>query len=335
MDPEPRRRKAWSFIAALVGGIALGAASVGFRDSRRARIAAGPALHTEGNGVCSPRLWVLLTSQRSGSTFFCQVLNFQPGLAVGVPSAKSPSGTREEMLIGYSYSYPSPTVTWEEWRGAAGQAFDAVKRAGCDADAGIKAVGFKIMYNQIPPHLFPRVLAWLSASKVAVVHLVREAAVLRLASHAQSAVDHSANATYVNAHVTHPMTWRDPSRVVDAVRRIEEENDWWRSRLSLAPLKLAYHYVAYESLVSAGRAAAAADVVRFVGVDADDDPFANLPETGGLLALHERACGDRVDRWDEIAPLLNGTRCAAACALLANVTLPGLPPPEKVDGYVW
>ena len=37
----------------------------------------------------------------------------------------------------------------------------------------------------------------------------------------------------------------------------------------------------------------------------------------------------RVERFDELAPLLAGTRCEAACARLANASLPGLPPPER------
>ena len=67
--------------------------------------------------------------------------------------------------------------------------------------------------------------------------------------------------------------------------------------------------------------------MRFLGQPAADDPFALV--NNSLLQLHDRECADRVERFEELLPHLANTRCAAACAQLANRSLPGPPPPEK------
>ena len=82
--------------------------------------------------------------------------------------------------------------------------------------------------------------------------------------------------------------------------------------------------------MSAGKDAYAADVVAFLGQRAVADPFGRVED--GLLQLHERTCAERVDRFDALAPFLAGTRCEAACALLANRSVAGLPPSEKPGG---
>ena len=111
-----------------------------------------------------------------------------------------------------------------------------------------------------------------------------------------------------------------------AVRNIEAAYDWWHDRLPFHP-RVTYHYVAYESLVSECGAAYATDVVRFLGPRAAADPFALV--NNSLLELHESACEDRVERFDALAPFLNGMRCELTCAQLANMSLAGLPPMER------
>jgi len=89
--------------------------------------------------------YLLLTSQRSGSTWTCQVLDSQPGLACGVSNSRSPTATTSEMLIAYSKLYPADEVSWESWEAHAEHAFDALDREKC---AGRRTVGFKLMYDQ-------------------------------------------------------------------------------------------------------------------------------------------------------------------------------------------
>ena len=85
------------------------------------------------------------------------------------------------------------------------------------------------------------------------MHLVREASILRLASHAQTGLSHSTDAAWVAQHRKPKMTWAAPEPVAAAVRAIEAGNDWWHERLEFHP-SVAYHYVAYEQLVSPGGA---------------------------------------------------------------------------------
>lgn len=273
-------------------------------------------------------LFLLFTSQRSGSTWTCQVLDSQSGVTCGVPNPRSPTSTTSEMMIGYSRRYPGDGVSWDAWRADAERAFDALRRA---APAASTACGFKLMRDQVPRALVPRFLDWLAARRIRVAHLVREASILRLASHvaAEGSIHSNDPARVAETRRGAKMRWRAAGAVAAAVRDIERGNDWWHERLQFHP-RLVYHYVAYESLVGDGAAAYAADVVRFLGPRAAADPFALVD--GGLLALHERACADRVERFDALAPFLNGTRCEAACAQLANRSLPGLPPPEHREG---
>ena len=231
----------------------------------------------------------------------------------------------------------------------------------------------------------PQFFDWVAERQIKILQLVREASILRLASHVQTSVAHSTNATFVAEHRvnrTRKMRWAAPEPVAAAVRAIEARMEWWTERLEFHP-NIAYHYVAYEQLVSAGGAACraarkvsplaqsrstgrapaedalvfketrldprrtprtrsypkdtcnplryAADAVRFLGGKTQPRTRVRFLRHS-LLQLHDRECEDRVERFEELVPYLAGTRCAAACALLANRSLSGLPPSEKRDG---
>ena len=109
--------------------------------------------------------FLLLSSQRSGSTWTCQVLDSQPGLTCGVRSGKSASGANSEMLMKYSAAYPGDGVSWEAWEADAERAFDALRREACSGKGG--GIGFKLMRDQIPRLLVPRFLDWLAERRVA------------------------------------------------------------------------------------------------------------------------------------------------------------------------
>ena len=140
--------------------------------------------------------------------------------------------------------------------------FGALRRA---APAASSACGFKLMRDQVPRALVPHFFDWLAERRIRVVHLVREASILRLASHVAGGPAHTTDHAHVAESRQSPkMQWGAGDAVGAAVRNIEAANDWWHDRLQFHP-RVTYHYVAYESLVSEGGAAYAAVVVRFLG----------------------------------------------------------------------
>ena len=106
--------------------------------------------------------YLLFTTQRSGSTWFCDVLARQPGVQCGVESpgdGKLGQPSRvSEMMIKYSYmksrvveGYNYSTVPWAKWR-ADSEAQWARLTASHERHE-IPAIGYKLMYDQVPPRL--------------------------------------------------------------------------------------------------------------------------------------------------------------------------------------
>ena len=133
--------------------------------------------------------FLLFTTQRSGSTWFCEALGRQR--EVYCPEMS-------ELLIEFSRK-PYRQVSADsakEWTRAADAAF---ARVCSDAERqGKKIAGFKLMYDQVkgPFQTMDNVNlpeAWfknyLLKSQVRVLHLVREAVILRLASNFQTGVN--------------------------------------------------------------------------------------------------------------------------------------------------
>ena len=148
------RPRAWACLACLLAlraeGRRLGSKSA---KSKPAEYPKRPA--TDGR-----RLFLLLTTQRSGSTWACQLLSAQRGLSCGTPSNTSVTGGVEEMLIRFTSDRfgklsfddahadrAAAELTFDEWRDGADAAFDAVADASPWGADG--AVGYKLMYNQV------------------------------------------------------------------------------------------------------------------------------------------------------------------------------------------
>jgi hypothetical protein len=278
--------------------------------------------------------YVLLTSQRSGSSWTCQVLDAQDGMVCGrKPNAiESPAeGKVQEMMIKYSPSQLMPhqnlthaDVSWGMWEADLNQTFSTLREEGCagHAGSGSATVGFKLMYDQVPYHLVPQFLLYLRKHKVTVLHMVREASVLRLASSGQShGLMHSNDANEVASHEADPWEWHEKTE--DNIRAIERLNEAWANLLRLNP-KIRYHYVAYEQLISPQRDAYFRELALFAGAPGPIlSPFENVP--GELVALHEPTCEQRVKKYAQLADRLAGTRTLVACLTLAAHPLGHLP----------
>jgi len=134
--------------------------------------------------------YLLFTTQRSGSTWFCDVLARQPGVQCGVEvpgDGKLGQPSRvSEMMIKYSYmksrvveGYNYSTVPWAKWR-ADSEAQWARLTASHERHE-IPAIGYKLMYDQVPPRLVSEFIKYVVEGNISVVHLEREAVLLQVA----------------------------------------------------------------------------------------------------------------------------------------------------------
>lgn len=202
-------------------------------------------------------------------------------------------------------------VSWHLWVNDANRAFQSLQEENCRGILTRQAVGFKLMYDQVPEHLISNFLEYVAQYNITVLHLVREAIILRLASHAQTSVAHSNNSSYVAT--LHYEKWnpKDRSRVADQIKRMESINAAWRRLLLFNPL-IKYHYVSYEQLTGPWKRMYVDELIRFTGVEAD--AAALIPHE--LVQLHERTCSERVHEYAIFETLLGETQTTAACAML-------------------
>jgi len=124
------------------------------------------------------RRYILLTTQRSGSTWFCDILNHQEDIACGgCPNIKK-KGYESELMLKYSFA-DTPNVKFSDYVTDLERAFD---EACCKGSA--LSIGFKLMYNQIPPQFLEdgKLESYLREHNVSIIHLVREAKILRMVS---------------------------------------------------------------------------------------------------------------------------------------------------------
>jgi hypothetical protein len=126
--------------------------------------AEGTKNHTSG----SFKLGIILTSQCSGSGWLVSSLDTRPDLI-----------WQNEMLIDYSSNETKwQTVSWEKYRTDLEQALSSAD----DHDDVVEMIGFKLMYDQIPQHLYAKFANWLYEKQVHVIHLRQRCAAIAFAS---------------------------------------------------------------------------------------------------------------------------------------------------------
>lgn len=202
-------------------------------------------------------------------------------------------------------------VSWDVWVEDANRAFRVLREENCERTLTPRAVGFKLMYDQVPEQLIPNFLQYVAQYNITVLHLVREAVILRLASHAQTSVAHSYNASFVATLRYEKWRPEDTHRVADQIIQMESINAAWRRLLLFNP-RIKYHYVSYEQLTGPWKRMYLEELIRFAGVEAD--PSAVVPHE--LVQLHGGTCSDRVHEYAKFETLLGETQTAAACAML-------------------
>jgi len=282
------------------------------------------------NSACP--LFLLFTTQRSGSGWTCQVLDAQPHIACG---KKTETKFLPEMMIHYSPSVwqkksriARQTIPWAMWVADANKAFEILREENCGPEGvpGQMAIGFKLMYDQVPDHLVPNFLRFVVHHNITMLHLVREAVILSLASHSQTSVAHSNNASFVAKLRYKKWAPRSKEKAAAMIKREESLNMDWRRLLLFNPW-IKYHYVSYEQLTGPLKEFYLKELVHATGATVDG--FVMAPEKG-LVRLHEPTCSERVEEYDKFSKLLEGTQSAAACAMLEGRPHTSAPQPPAL-----
>ena len=260
--------------------------------------------------------FLVLTTQRSRSASFCENLCNHP--EVYCPQS--------ELLVDFSFRQYKEFVSPEEWTRAADAAF---ARVCSDAEQqGKQIAGFQLMYNQVKGPFqtvekikFPE--AWfknyLLRSEVRIVHLVREAVILRLASPfrttpAENEQPEAPEALEIVENTMDPPDISDVStqkfhfqkRHLRKVLQWEMEHRHWLRLLMNSHLP--YQYVRFEDFISR-RDLLLYMVWQFLGTSQISHPLSE--------ELHLDSCENEIENWDETKSLLNGTMSLQACNILS------------------
>ena len=264
---------------------------------------------------CSKK-YLLLTTQKSGSTWFCSVLHEQMGMSCGGRPDVNLNTPVSELLIQYSFKNSSEMarVTWKQYKDDLDQAFAQV----CEYNPAT-SIGFKLMYNQIPPKFIKdrRLQTYFEENGVNLIHLVREAKILVLASQhdvRERGFHHSTNSSSSKPQDTSPLDWgeKDIEKMLD----MEKTSLWWQDQVhKMTPLVQNY-YVSYEHLLGEEkRKHLVGQISGFVSGSYDRDA---RKANGVLLKQSESTCSSRITNYQAFRAhkkVIN-SRSAAACDLI-------------------
>eukprot|EP00814_Leptocylindrus_danicus_P019949 CAMPEP_0116014484 /NCGR_PEP_ID=MMETSP0321-20121206/6297_1 /TAXON_ID=163516 /ORGANISM="Leptocylindrus danicus var. danicus, Strain B650" /LENGTH=335 /DNA_ID=CAMNT_0003484129 /DNA_START=224 /DNA_END=1228 /DNA_ORIENTATION=- len=264
--------------------------------------------------LCNKR-YLLLTTQKSGSTWFCSVLHQQNGISCGGRPSRynTPSS---ELLIKYSIMSRRgniQNVTWPKFQADLDDAFAEV----CEFNPAT-SIGFKVMYDQIPPQFIRNgnFEKYLKDNQVQIIHLVREAKILVLASKydaiERGGVHHTTNSSMLKE--TSSLKW-DEESIGIMLEKEKSSLDWQNNIHNMTPFVQNF-YVAYENLlVEEKRKQLLGQTAVFIAGSFDPD----IEKTeGALLKQSESSCSSRIAKYEEFRAhkkVIN-SRTASACDLI-------------------
>ena len=248
-----------------------------------------------------PVLFVVLTTQRSGSGWLVDLLNDHPDVVTygemfrvtdtTIADYGATAAPRFEVMVPSDVFSTSASLAWRRYEYVRGLA---------RAHPGVSAVGFKLMYDQTRDH--PGLMWSLVLARARFVHLIRRDYLSALVSF-DIAFDRDRWHYHEGEEVPTARIHADPSELL---RRLEERDDEiarFRRQLSALPVRV--QEVAYEDL-SERRDDALRDVLEFLGVGPARHRLRSpLVPTGPASAL------DVIENRDEVVAALSGTRYAS------------------------
>eukprot|EP00438_Fugacium_kawagutii_P034221 Skav225914 [mRNA] locus=scaffold1500:147609:148604:- [translate_table: standard] len=260
--------------------------------------------------------FIMFTTQRSGSGWLCEALGHQPEVWCPMPG---------ELLKEFSVR-PKAAVS-ANWMDEVDRSFDAVCKEA--RKQGKRIAGFKIMYNQVggerhkvngvdlPREWFKD---YLQKRNVRILHLVREAVILTIASKMQTGQNRK------ELHLAEASHTRDPdvaaatmnsTKIIFGQPQLERLRDQEHEILTwlafLRHLGLPYHFVRYEDLTSPKQAVFVHMMLEFLGIK---DQVSYPKFQSEFYLSHKARCEDRIAHFDRVKLRIQGTMSERACAVL-------------------
>ena len=281
--------------------------------------------------------YILLTTQRSGSTWTCTLFNVQNKITCGGETLRGFSDRRRaELLIEYSRitKEEAANVEWSDYKKDLLKALDTATNVNdqcgdhgsSDASSGSAAAGFKLMYDQIPYQFIEgrQFQNFLREHDVAIVHLVRDAKILTMASKYNNRKQFSSLKTMHTNNAKQAEEFRNTAdkmpwdkRIIRDVVQNEKVSDDWDRIMSSEPL-VRSHRVSYEKLLQEqDRRDQIAQIISFL-LPYSSGSVHDVQVNTSLLQLHEPTCSSRVAKYSAFRahPDIANTKTATACDLI-------------------
>lgn len=299
-------------------------------SSRNIRGRQDTELKTAYSSSSSCQKYVLLTTQRSGSTWTCNLFDLQKDITCGGTEIYKGIVRIPELLIQYSSksSEEQKAIQWTEYE----QDFTKAMQNAIDANPACAspsssspstesaAAGFKLMYGQIPPKFIRRrgeIFEYFAKNDIAVIHLVREAKILRMASMEESNAlgpqPHSIDQSFVEQFrkKTQPFSWDETT--INDISADEMKDASLEISLSFKP-NLKYYRLSYDKMLLEDDLIFQFNQI-FVFLKTTQK-YSSVNLDSKLLKLQESTCRARVKNYEEFRKRIIGTRTAAACDML-------------------
>ena len=316
--PPARQRHIVSSVVLLLVGVGIGSllgkgTAAGTAGAGAAGADAGAA-DVSAQPTCTK--FFVLSTQRSGTEWFVDMLRQQPEVY-----------TRGEELMGFSYE---KNVTREQWESAVDSAFNRV--CGEAGKMGKFIAGYKVMYDQVPKQEGKFVEGeffggFLRSHGIRVLHLVREATILHIASlfglsmdtKILNITDYNENYHTSNKEAAAARREKSPKMPVTEntilnMKYLEREHETWlRFMMSTgAP----YHFVSYEETMLDTYGTRGHMILQFLGVQnmSSHPPL----QAATWQAQHKPSCEDRIENYERVEENISGTMSWRACKILAG-----------------
>ena len=120
------------------------------------------------------------------------MLHHQPGIKCGIQGQRNEEGRLSGMMIHYSFmktrvvrGFDYSNITWAKWHADCEKQFAHLTQEYSGRE-NATAMGFKLMYDQVPPRLRNAFVTYVARENITIIHLEREAVLLQVASGLQS-----------------------------------------------------------------------------------------------------------------------------------------------------
>jgi len=241
--------------------------------------------------------FIVLTTQRSGATFFIKCLASHPKIAC-----------RHETVFSQVnrfkfFSFDRPTSFYYQYRSSSlgrqlahrfsrrSLVYDCIDDYFCTLPSSSKAIGFKLSYNHV--RKYPEIADWITDHDVRIVHFVRTnvlRTILSLATAKKRGVYHATQEVEpVRVHL-------DPRKLLRDLTRRTRLIEMYRTRFA----EKLYLEVSYESFVG-DRDAQTRRILPFLGID----EFVHLDTD--LVKLNPVSIKDMLENYDSVVRTLEGT----------------------------